>query len=319
MNFFKIKTSNSSENGKSNSKEGEKSKANKLAKNPDLAMTEGMNLYNIGNFKKSIQIFDLVDRGFNKKKEKENALTKFVENAAKVVTNDRITPYTPWMYERIMVNTMKAIDFLLEKDLKHSRIEFNRAIVRELEAENEFRKEIEKAKRDIQRETEKDKNRKKNSSLYKEENLRKTVSFIEKYYSNLKAFKAYNGFLNPFTDYIAGIYFLTQGDPGKATNLLKECYGMIKDKEPADRIVKEDFKEAFNLKSSLKAKGSKHYTWIVLLNGRIGQRKEKRIDVPLFIFTKKVMYTGLALPDIKDGVLRSHTYYLKPTTHKEKH
>jgi hypothetical protein len=220
---------------------------------------------------------------------------------------------------------MKAIDYILMGDLNHSRIEINRALVRELEAESEFRKEIERIKEEIQKRENQGESRKiksdksgKSSSLFRKENLEKSVSFIEKYYTNLKNFKAYNGFVNPFTNYLAGIYFLTQGDYEKAVNLLKECYGMIKGEEPADKIVADDFNIAFRLKSSVKKGISDHYVWIVFFNGKIGQRVEKKIDVPLFIFTRKVMYTGLALPDVKDGFLHFLTSYTKWGKQKEK-
>lgn len=269
-----------------------------LSKKFDLAMVKGMEYYTIGKFQNSIKVFDLVDKGYNRKKSKENVVSKILTNALEVAANDCVFPYIPWMYERIMVNTMKAVDYMLSGDFDHTRIEFNRALVRELKAEEEFRKEIERQLQEIKKEAEKGK--KNNKSVYNEESLKKTFSFIEKYYSNLGEFKAYSGFLNPFTDYIAGIYFLNQGDVNKATNLLKRCYGMVKDSEPASKLVKQDFYLAFKTKSSLRKK-NKHFVWIVFLNGEIGRRVEKRIDIPLFIFTHKVMYTGLALPDIKDG------------------
>jgi hypothetical protein len=294
----------------SQSKKKHKSSSGELVKKLDLAMVRGMDLYATGDFKESVRVFNIVDTSYNRKREKETEPAKFVENAVKVIANDRVVPYSPWIYERIMVNTMKAIDYILMGDLNHSRIEINRALVRELEAESEFRKEIERIKEEIQKRENQGESRKiksdksgKSSSLFRKENLEKSVSFIEKYYTNLKNFKAYNGFVNPFTNYLAGIYFLTQGDYEKAVNLLKECYGMIKGEEPADKIVADDFNIAFRLKSSVKKGISDHYVWIVFFNGKIGQRVEKKIDVPLFIFTRKVMYTGLALPDVKDGFL----------------
>ena len=116
-------------------------------------------------------------------------------------------------------------------------------------------------------------------------------------------------------DYLAGIYFLNVGDYDKANELLKETYGMIKGIDRGSDYVKSDLLLANKMKSSILPR-QKHYTWIIFFNGLAPTKKELRIDIPLFLFSNKVYYTGIALPTLK---VRPRAYdYLIVETPKEK-
>ncbi len=263
----------------------------------DVALNKALQLFYMGDFSKSYELLDLVDRKYNLMKKKETILSAFLKNFIQTLANDSVVSYTPWIYEMVSVNTFKGIDSLFLGRENHAGVEFNRALVRELEAEDAFRKEIEKQEKAIQQEY----SSSQNSDVFRRENLEKTVSYIlEKYYSNLNQFRAYRGFLNPFTDYISGIYFLALGNYEKATDLLKRSYGLVRNREPGSHFIAEDFKLSFERMQQV-TPGKVKRLWIVVFNGQIGQRVEKRIDVPLFLVTEKVLYTGLALPDIKPG------------------
>lgn len=284
---------------KSSESKGNQCPSNKLTSKPDIALTKGMKYYYNDNFTNSFKIFNSIDEKFNIEKKKENAFSSFLKNTIKVITNDNFAPYSPWIYEMITLNTMKGIDSLSLKNQEHVGVEFNRALVREQKAKDTFKREINKQEKKLHKDVSKQKGSKKPN----EKNVEKTYNFlVDKYYSNLKEFKAYKGFLNPFTDYIAGIYFLNEGEYGKAVDLLKRCYGMVKNREPGWKYVGKDFETSFKLKNSVKPTMPRKL-WIIFFNGKIGQRYERRFDVPLFMLTKKVMYTGLTLPGIKSGTI----------------
>jgi len=219
-----------------------------------------------------------------------------------LLTNDTFMDYRPRIYEKIMVNTYKAIDFILLNDKQNARIELNRALVRQDRAKDFFKKEIALKKKELDKQAQNElkKKKAKGDNLNSMANNKQAKDIIEKKYSNLFAFKPYPDFVNPFTSYLAGIYFLNVGDYGKATDLLKECYGMVKGLDEGDVYVKSDFKLADSLKSSIKAR-DKHYSWIIFLNGKGPIKKELRIDIPLFMVTnsKNVRYTGIALPTLE--------------------
>lgn len=243
--------------------------------------------YYIDDYKDSVAYFDDAEK-LIKKYDEEVLASKILSNIGAVLTNDTFMSYRPRIYEKIMVNTYKAIDFINEGDLQNARIEFNRALVREDRAKEFFKKEIGKEKKKLEEE------KKKKKVSFNQ----KTTSIIEQKYSNLFAFKPYRDFTNPFVDYLAGIYFLSVKDYGKATDLLKECYGMVKDLDDGADYVKADFELADKMKGSVIPR-SQHYTWIVFFNGLAPKKEELRINIPVFLVSNKVLYTGIALPTLK--------------------
>ncbi|BCD61272.1 hypothetical protein NitYY0826_C0106 [Nitratiruptor sp. YY08-26] len=258
--------------------------------------------YYVKEYKDSVFYFDKAE-DLIKKYDEEILASKVLSSVGAALTNDTFMDYRPKIYEKIMVNTYKAINFINMRDFQNARIEFNRALVREDRAKEFFAKEIGKEKEKLQQEQKK---KLQNVKIKKE-----TTSPIEKKYSNLFAFKPYRDFTNPFTSYLAGIYFLSIGDYDKATDLLKECYGMIKGLDAGADYVKADFELADKMKGSLTQR-AKHYTWVIFLNGLAPKKEEWKIDVPVFLVSKKVLYTGIALPTLK---MRPKAYrYLEVTT-----
>ncbi len=256
--------------------------------------------YFVKKYEDSIKFYDYAE-DLIKKYDEEVLASKVLSNVGSLLTNDTFMDYRPKIYEKILVNTYKGIDFISLKDKVNARVEFNRALVRQNRAKEFFEKEIQKEKKEIEKENQeklKDKKVKDNFSVSSIVNNKKTTDPIEKEYSNLFRFKAYKDFINPFTTYMAGIYFLNVKDYRKATDLLKESYGMIKGLDDGYRYVLKDFKLARSMKRSLKSR-RRHYTWVIFFNGQAPIKEEIKIDVPLFIFSSDVLYSGIALPKLK--------------------
>lgn len=112
-------------------------------------------------------------------------------------------------------------------------------------------------------------------------------------YSNLGEFEAYPDFVNPFTTYLAGLFFSMNGDYNKASDLLKETYGMVKE----NSYVAADFKMVEDILDGKKQ--SCDLVWVVFENGAAPEKEEVRVDLPLFVLTNKVKYTGIAFPKLK--------------------
>ena len=258
-------------------------------------------LYNMGTlgfynarYPESINHFDTAENLINNY-DREVAGGKLLASMGSLLSNDNFLDYRPKIYEKIMVNTFKGMDFILAGDKKNARVEFNRALVRQQRAKIFFSKEIAQEKKKIEQNKKKDKKSLLIDKILKD---RRTLDPIEKEYSNLFAFKPYPDFINPFSTYLAGIYFLNVKDYRKAVNLLKESYGMIKGLDPGYKYVLDDFKTAYRLKRSLKARRKK-YTWVIFLNGKSPVKIEKKIEIPLFLLSDDIFYTGIALPSLQ--------------------
>ncbi len=238
-----------------------------------------------------------------KQYDKEVLAGTLLANVGAVMTNDTFMDYRPRIYEGIMVNTYKGMNFLNENDFANARVEFNRALERQRRAKEFFEKEISQEKKKIEKEESAKLKKKKldPKKVKKASQNDKTRNAIEKKYSNLFAFKPYPDFINPFTSYMSGLFFISAHDYSKAADLLKETYGMIKGNEPGASYVKQDLEYALKMASSLGGKAKKHYAWVIFENGEGPSKKELRFDIPVFMFTGGLYYTGIALPTFKEN------------------
>ncbi len=255
----------------------------------------------IKDYKFSNHYFDIAEN-LIKKYDEEVLGSKVAANVGSLLSNDTFMDYRPKIYEKIMLNTLKGINFINLNDQQNARVEFNRALVRQQRAKVFFEKEIAKTKEDIKKEQKeklKKEGKKINDSVYdKAANSKEANDEIEKKYSNLFAFKPYPDFVNPFTTYMAALYFYNVKDYRKASDLFKETYGMIKGLDDGAKYVKKDWILALKAKRS-GAFRKKHFVWVIFLNGEGPFKDELKIDIPLFLLTDDLDYTGIALPTLK--------------------
>ena len=217
---------------------------------------------------------------------------KTLDSAASIAANENIVPYVGEEYDGIMVNTYKALNYMALGNEEDARVEFNRATERQRRAAELFAEEIKKLDKEIEKEDAKD-----NSTVKDNVDNPEIQKLIEEKYSNLFNFKAYPDFVNPFSTYIAGVFFDLIGDYSKATGLLKQSYGMVSDND----YIGEDFALTEQVLDGKKE--FKNMVWVVFENGMGPVKEEIRIDIPLFINkprNKKAdfKYFGIALPKL---------------------
>lgn len=199
--------------------------------------------------------------------------------------SDTVIPYTGTIYDGIMVNTYKALNFMRQGQEALARVEFNRAMDRQRRAKEDFAEQIQAVRERLQK------------NQYGQLVRRSVESDalraqLEQTYSSLTAFEAYPDFVNPFSTYLAGVFFAATNDYPKASDLLKQSAGML----PNNHYVLRDFAEveqALNTGSTMKPT-----VWVFFENGLGPLKEEVRLDLPLFIATEKVRYIGVALPQL---------------------
>ena len=247
-----------------------------------------------GEFSKSSSLFD-ESEAIIKQHNEELLLEDAGSEMGSILVNDTILAYRGREYDGVMVNTYKALNFWIEGNVELARVEFNRALERQRRAKIRFAAEIEKQEKEIEQQ------QKENPNTNFDNNVNNPVlnNKIEENYSNLKNFKAYPDFINPFTTYIAGLFFMVQGDFPKASTLLKQSYGMVGD----NPTVKNDFEAVEKL-----ASGHKEYnnhTWVVLENGLGPTKEEFKVIFPITFLPGQINSTGIALPKL---ILRDLAY-----------
>jgi uncharacterized protein len=208
-----------------------------------------------------------------------------LDTAGSIIVNDNAIPYKGQEYDGIMVNTYKALDFLAEKKPDLARVEFNRALDRQTRAKEHFNEEIRKLEAKLDKQKEKT-----STDARAMADDPKTMALVNANYPDLSQFQPYPDFVNPFTTYLAGVYFLLIGENGRAADLLKETAGMV----PGNDYVKNDLVLADDAASG-KDK-VENQCWVIFENGLGPTKGEFRIDLPLVLVSSRVYYAGIALP-----------------------
>lgn len=249
------------------------------------------------NHETSVSYFDKSEELLNR----YDTHNKALDTIGSTVVNENIVPYLGEEYDGIMVNTYKALNFIVLKKDDLARVEFNRALDRQRRSKEKFAKEIAKLDQEIQ-----EQEQGKDGALVRQnvENPQVDAVIAEKY-PNLSAFEAYPDFVNPFTTYIAGVYFNLVGDHTKAVDLLKESYGMVRD----NRYVAEDLAVTEKILDGQET--LENTVWVIFENGLGPTKKEIRLDLPLFLVTREVKYVGIALPKLEFRTQATDSLWIK--------
>jgi len=240
------------------------------------------------NYRQSNEYLDKAEEMLNYFDYQNEAADSFMA----IVTSDNIIPYVGEEYDGIMVNTYKALNFMALGDNELARVEFNRALDRQRRATEKFEKEIAKLKKELDKEQAKE-------DSYVNENVDnpQVQQLIKNRYPGLYEFKAYPDFVNPFTNYIAGIFFALIGDSSKAAPLLKESYGMVSD----NNYIAEDLALVEQILDGQKE--LKDMVWVVFENGMGPVKVEEKFDIPIIVERRRgkdsnFRYFGIALPKL---------------------
>lgn len=232
----------------------------------------------LSDYKNSNKWFDLAEKTYKYYNE-EGILGGIKFNLTGFILNDKFTDYKGEVYEGVLINTYKALNFLALNDYKNARVEFNRAIDRQRRAKYSFAKEISKKKQALA----------KNKNLFNTIKNPTVKNQLQQRYSNLDVFKVYPDFLNPYTTYMAGLFYALDNDRAKGLDILKEAYGMTE-----HQVIAQDF-------AKLKANNLNGLVWVIFENGQGPSKREFTIHLPLFLVSNSISYAGVSFPELKFG------------------
>lgn len=234
----------------------------------------------------------------------ENAFNSGFKSFASIIISNGMFEYNGAFYESVFVNHYKALNAIMTGDFQSARVEFNRANDRQRRAKDYFSDYI--SKRDDSISESKGEYGEKTQSVDLDKSYEKATSIYGAHYQNLRRFKAFEGYVNPYISYISGIFFLAQKDYTKAQNLLKESYAITNNK-----AILQDIAILEKRKRDLVAEGGKFYTWIIIEEGRIPKKEEIRFDLPLFFLNAGVLSFNIALPVLRESYAYSTNYNVK--------
>lgn len=212
------------------------------------------------------------------------------ESAATLV-NLTYLPYRGTGYDRIMAATYRAMNELALGRVDRARVELNRTIVRQDEVANLAKKRVEEARQDAADAAAKSDG----VDVDKTAGDSVTQSKLDGLYGDLKTYRIYGDYVNPFSVWLHGVFRLATAEGNadiesghksleRLSRLVPGCSPAIADYELAKRV-----RDGAAVPPAV---------WVVFETGMAPHLVEERVDIPVFIVSGTVPYAGIALPKL---------------------
>jgi len=203
-------------------------------------------------------------------------------------SNLNALPYRGTYADRIMLYTLRALNYLELGDADRARVELRRAYERQREAVELNAQQLEAAGQAAEKSS--------RSKGYDAQRAQQNPRFragLDASYADLNQYRGYGDFANPFAEWLQGLYYLGEALDGsdieRGRFSLSRAAGMV----PDNAFVELDRQMAERIAAGGPTPPT---TWVVFATGTAPLRGEVRIDIPLFIFGGGVDYVGANFP-----------------------
>ncbi|WP_144082418.1 hypothetical protein [Desulfocurvibacter africanus] len=252
-----------------------------------------------GEYRRAVDLLDRAE-ALSGDADLEGALSKTGGAAAEILVNRNVLGYEPRQYDRIFMNSYKALAFLAMGDADNARVELNRAFDRQRRAVEFFEAEIAKARDAGAR---RQAGSSSNSSLDTQRIAQASRAQAERM-ADEEHWKPYPDYVNPFATYLNGLFFLLagqdSGDLDKALNSLRRVRGMVGDNPYLEQDIA--LAEAW-IDGSGNRRTTEPTVWVIFENGLAPDLAQARFNLPLFVVNARmpVKYFAVAFPALQPG------------------
>jgi hypothetical protein len=249
--------------------------------------------------KSSLLAFDAAEEKINayELQAKVKVSSEFVGN----LTNLSALPYRGRAYDKVMMNTYKALVYMQLGQMDNARVELNRALQRQRDAVAQNEERIAEAQATAEKAKNgevKDENGK--SAAYdadKAQNDAKTApalnAVLEASTANMAS---YGDYVNPFAVFLDALFFTVDGEGGSDLERGRKSMERVALMVPNNPYVKDDLALAV---AAAEGKTPEGVTYIFFETGTGPDRDEEKIQIPTFLVTSKLAYVGAAFPKLK--------------------
>ena len=262
--------------------------AEKNAGNKDAViwrLEQGAVLRAAGQYAESNEAFDKAQLKIDDYQQK--AKVRVGQEVGALLSNQANLAYEGRSYDGIMLNTYKALNYLALGEPDKARPEIIRAYQRQQDAVEANKKRIQAAQDAVEKSKDK-------ATIEKAQNDSKLQSQLSGATSNLEGVNIYANYVNPFTVYLDGIYFLANAADASDLERAHKSFDRVSAFAPDNDYVKQDIAAAEDL---IQGKKLAPRTYVIFETGRAPERGQIRIDIPIII--SKVSYVGAAFPTLK--------------------
>lgn len=262
-------------------------------------LEQGTVLRAAGDLEGSNRAFDEAEEKVNKWEE-EAKLKVGVEVGA-TLTNQANTPYRGRAYDKVMMNTYKALNYMALNNPDAARVELNRALQRQRDAVEENARKIEQAQEEAQMakdgKVRDEKGNAQSNDVEKAKNDPKTGPALESALADLNTkIGAYADYVNPFSVFMDGLFFMTAGYDASDAERARKSIERVAGFNPSNAYLQEDLQLAEQVANGQRAN---NLTYVIFETGEAPYRDELRIDIPTFLVTSNLAYVGAAFPRLK--------------------
>ncbi len=258
------------------------------AKNKDAIvwrLEQGAVLRAAGLYADSNLAFDQAEAKIDKYAQK--AKVRVGQEAGALLSNQANLDYEGRSYDGIMLNTYKALNYLATGQTEKARPEIIHAYQRQQDAVEANKKRIEEAREAV--EASKDR-----TTIDKARNDDKLQSQLAGATAGLDQVKSYADYVNPFTVYLDGLYFLANAADASDLERAHKSLERVTAFAPENPFVKQDLAMA---DEAIQGRALPALTYVIFETGCAPSRGQIRVDIPIIV--SKVSYVGAAFPTLK--------------------
>jgi hypothetical protein len=215
----------------------------------------------------------------------EQAKISISKEAAAALTTQENLPYRGKSYDKIMLYTYKALNYLALGEIEKARPEIIHAYQCQQDAVEDNARRIEKA----QEEEAKNKDK---ATIEKSKADPKYAAAVEAVNKDLEGFKFYADYVNPFTVYLDGIYFLHAGAGQSDLERARKSLSRVVEVAGSNKFIQADLQLAENGGSPQ----NPACTYVIFETGEGASLDQVRIDIPIVVVN--VSYVGIAFPKL---------------------
>jgi hypothetical protein len=217
----------------------------------------------------------------------QKAKVRLSQETGALLSNQAELDYEGRAYDGIMLNTYMALNYLALGDPDKARPELIRAYQRQQDAVQDNQKRIEK----VQDEAAKNKD---SAAIQRAQDNAGLQSQIQNASTNLNDLKPYAAYVNPFTVYLDGLFFMTDAADNSDLERARKSFERVVDFAPDNRYVKQDLTIVDGL---INGQPLVPTTFVIFETGCAPVRDQIRISIPIIV--TKVSYIGAAFPTLK--------------------
>lgn len=262
--------------------------------NLEQLLVGGKALHDAGYWAQSAEAFERAEKKLAWKADSVDTPEEIAKLFGTTITNDTLASYNGKIYEGVMLDYYQSLNYLMLGDEATSRVRFNRLKERQSNAETQLRKYTESLKKSVKNDG-KDKNNDNKKIIARAQNEKGDA--LNRGKQSLPSGVKAGEIRNPAGDLLGALFRSTSSSGSdKMGNTIN---GMI-ESASSKAVSPEARKFTLTLDTEMK-RADKDHIYVIYEDGTGPSLNEFRVDLPVYLVSKDVLYSGIALPEFKRG------------------